>query len=95
MTKEREEIEKIITEKIKEALGSGGLISESMKMDERFTYLGKEVYIIKSDINKLREDLDKLLERNIMLYLALAFLKLVRCFATVFHMWIRIAIAFI
>jgi hypothetical protein len=61
-----EKIEEIITEKIKEALGSGGLISESIKMDERFAYLGKEVYVIKSDIKKLREDLNKLLERDIL-----------------------------
>ena len=63
---DRVEIEEIITQKIKEALGSGGLISESIKMDERFAYLGKEVYIIKSDIKKLREDLNKLLERDIL-----------------------------
>jgi hypothetical protein len=51
----REEIGQIITEK--EALASGGLISDAMMMDERFAYVGKEVYIIKNDIKKLREDL--------------------------------------
>jgi len=54
---DREEIEKIVTEKIKEALGSGGLISDAMQMDERFVYVGKEVYALKNDIKKLREDL--------------------------------------
>ena len=54
---DREEIEKIVTEKIKEALGSGGLINDAMQMDERFVYVGKEVYALKNDIKKLREDL--------------------------------------
>ena len=62
----REEIEKIVTEKLKEALSSDGLISEAMKMDERFVYIGKEIYALKTDIKQLREDLNKLLERDIL-----------------------------
>ncbi len=53
----REEIDKIITEKIKEALADGGLINDAMKTDERFAYVGKEVYMIKDDIKKLRENI--------------------------------------
>ena len=62
----REEIEKIVTEKLKEALSSDGLISEAMKMDERFAYIGKDIYTIKNDVQKLREESDKLLERDIL-----------------------------
>ena len=64
--KDRGEIEKIITEKIKAALDSGGLISDAMKMDERFGYVGKIIYTIQDDVNKLRADLNKLLERDIL-----------------------------
>jgi len=63
---DRKEIEKIITGKIKEALATDGLISDAMKMDERFAYIGKDIYTIKNDIQKLREDSDKLLERDIL-----------------------------
>ena len=63
---DRKEVEKIVTEKIKEALASDGLISDAMKMDERFTYLGKELYAIRIDMKKLREDLDGHFERDIL-----------------------------
>jgi len=59
--KDRAEIEKIITEKIEKVLLSGGLISNSM--DERLTYVGKDVYIIKNNIK--REDLDRHFERHL------------------------------
>ena len=61
--KDRAEVEKIITEKIGKALLSGGLISNSM--DERLAYVGKDVYIIKNNIKKLREDLDRHFERHL------------------------------
>jgi len=64
--KDREEIERVITEKIKQALLSGGPISDATKIDSRLTYLGKEVCIIQIEIKKLREDLNKLLERDIL-----------------------------
>jgi hypothetical protein len=53
----KEEIDKIITEKIKEALADGGLINDAMKTDERFAYVGKEVFVLKDDIKKLKENL--------------------------------------
>ena len=53
----REEIDKIVTEKIKEALADGGLINDAMKTDERFAYVGKEVFVLKDDIKRLREEL--------------------------------------
>ena len=58
--KDRAEIEKIITEKIEKALLSGGLVNS---MDERLTYVGKDVYIIKNNIK--REDLDRHFERHL------------------------------
>jgi len=53
----REEIDKIVTEKIKEALADGGLINDAMKTDERFAYVGKEVFVLKDDIKRLKEEL--------------------------------------
>jgi hypothetical protein len=53
----KEEIDKIVTEKIKEALADGGLINDAMKTDERFAYVGKEVFVLKDDVKRLKEEL--------------------------------------
>ena len=64
--KDREKIERIITEKNTQALLSGGQTCDATKIDSRLTYLGKEVCIIQIEIKKIREDLNKLLERDIL-----------------------------
>ena len=48
---DREEIARIVDEKIRKALLSGGLISQSM---ERLGYVGKDIGAVKNDIKKVR-----------------------------------------
>jgi hypothetical protein len=60
---EREEVGRIIEEIIRKALLSGGAISTSL--DERLVYVGKDIHVIKDDINKLRADLDKHFEKHL------------------------------
>ena len=64
--KDREEIEKIIAAKIEEALADDGIIRHAMQMDERFVYVGKEIFAIQNGVKRLREDLNKLLERDVL-----------------------------
>jgi len=61
--KEREEIRKIIDERIRKSLLQRGLISD--KMDEVHAVIWRDMQTVKADVKKLRSDLDGHFERHL------------------------------